>query len=417
MVSRSDELFVEDVVVPRWGRVVTAEGVVPFVVVGDDGEVLAPVAEFLRDFVARGNSAGSVRSYSFVLLRWWRWLRVVEVPWQRATSGEVRDLVLWLRQTSKPRNSARTASLATVGTVNAVTRKPYLNDRYAARTVRHNNAVLRSFYDDWIERGEGPLLNPVAQNRRGGRFPGAHWNPAEPFRDEKRLRYNPKVPRRFPRDVPDERWDELFAALRSDRDRAMLALAVSSAARAGELLGLRCCDIDWGDQLIRVVRKGTRAQQWIPASSEAFVWLRLVIAAHPTGHAGDSVWWTLRRRDRGGGLRAQPLSYDALRAVLRRVNDRLATNWTMHDLRHTCAIRMLRDARLSLRDIQVILGHAHLSTTQLYLDQDDHDVIHRVHEHLKTVRERPPATAAVSSPVGVGYDAADLAILFGQVPS
>jgi integrase len=142
-----------------------------------------------------------------------------------------------------------------------------------------------------------------------------------------------------------------------------------------------------------------------------------VIAAHPTAAAGDPVWWTLRRRDRGAGLRMQPLSYDTLRAVLRRVNTRLATNWTMHDLRHTCAIRMLRDARLSLRDIQVILGHAHLSTTQLYLDQDDHDVISRVHEHLKTVRDRPPATAAVSPPAGANYDAADLAILFGQVPS
>ena len=416
-MSRNDKLFVEDLVVPRWGRVVTAEGVVPFVVVDDAGEVLAPVAEFLRDFVACGNSGGSVRSYAFVLLRWWRWLRVVEVPWQRATSDEVRDLVLWLLHTPKPRNSARTASLATVGTVNTVTRKPYLNDRYAARTVRHNNAVLRSFYEYWIERGEGPLLNPVAQNRRGGTFLSARRSPAEPFRDQGRLRYNPKVPKRFPRAVPDERWDELFAALRSDRDRAMLALAVSSAARAGELLGLRCCDIDWGDQLIRVVRKGTRAQQWIPASSEAFVWLRLVIAAHPTAAAGDPVWWTLRRRDRGAGLRMQPLSYDTLRAVLRRVNTRLATNWTMHDLRHTCAIRMLRDARLSLRDIQVILGHAHLSTTQLYLDQDDHDVISRVHEHLKTVRDRPPATAAVSPPAGANYDAADLAILFGQVPS
>jgi len=35
-----------------------------------------------------------------------------------------------------------------------------------------------------------------------------------------------------------------------------------------------------------------------------------------------------------------PLTYDALRAVLRRANDHLGANWTMHDLRHTCALRI-----------------------------------------------------------------------------
>ncbi|MGW1287466.1 tyrosine-type recombinase/integrase [Streptomyces sp. NPDC002586] len=72
----------------------------------------------------------------------------------------------------------------------------------------------------------------------------------------------------------------------------------------------------------------------------------------------DPVWWTLRRRRGDGPPARRPLNYDALRAVLRRVNDALGTNWTMHDLRHTCARRMLRDRNLSLRDIQTILGHA-----------------------------------------------------------
>ena len=77
--------------------------------------------------------------------------------------------------------------------------------------------------------------------------------------------------------MPDERWNELFAGMRSDRDRAILALAISTAARANELLGLCCGDVDWGDQLIRVRRKGTGAEQWLPASPDAFVWLRLYL--------------------------------------------------------------------------------------------------------------------------------------------
>ena len=51
---------------------------------------------------------------------------------------------------------------------------------------------------------------------------------------------------RQPRALPDDRWNELFAALRSNRDRAILALGISNAARASELLGVRGVDLALG---------------------------------------------------------------------------------------------------------------------------------------------------------------------------
>ncbi|WP_208648977.1 site-specific integrase [Mycobacterium innocens] len=79
--------------------------------------------------------------------------------------------------------------------------------------------------------------------------------------------------------------------------------------------------------------------------------------------SNDPLWWTLRRRDHGGGLTRHQVDYEALRAVFRRANQQLGTNWSMHDLRHTAAVRMSRDQLLTMRDVQAILGHAHLSTT------------------------------------------------------
>lgn len=397
---------------PGWGRVVAAEGVVPWLVVDPEGVAVEPIRRFLADCVARGYRSGSVRSYAYGLLRWWRWLRAVGVEWDQATSAQVRDLVLWLGQAVKPGRSPRTVSGVVAGTINPITGKQYLDDQYKPRTVRHCNAVVRSFYEFWIEVGGGPLLNPVPLDRgEGGRRANAHHNPLQPFRAEGRVRYNPRVARRRPRAMPDERWAELFAALRSNRDRALVALAVSSAARAGELLGIRGGDLDWGEQLVRVVRKGSGAEQWLPASSEAFVWLRLYLAdlGEQVG-LDEPVWQTLRRRDRGEGLRRRPLNYEALRAVFRRVNGLLGTNWSMHDLRHTAAIRMSRDAQLSMRDVQAILGHAHLSTTaEVYLVEDEAQVLGRVHQHLAD-RE---AGVRASPPVAAGYDDRDLAVLFG----
>lgn len=397
---------------PRWGKVMQVGDTTPFAVIGDDGQPVPPIEAYLRDFRASGNRDGSVRSYAYDLLRWWRFLMAVGVSWEVATPAEGRDFVLWLMQARKPMARRRTQSAATVGTVNPLTRKQYPGDTYMPRTIRHSNAVVRSFYEFWAAQGQGPVTNPIPVERSAEGRANAHHNPMRQYRPEGRLRFNPKAAKRAPRAMSDEAWDALFEAMSSDRDRAILALAASTGARAGELVRLRLGDIDWGDQLIRVRRKGTDAEQWLAASPDAFVWLRLYLAGIGRVPDGETLWWTLRRRHGGDGPARATLTYDALRAVLRRTNDLLGTNWTMHDLRHTCALRMVRDENLSLRDVQTVLGHANLTTTQIYLDTDEREVVARVRRHLAD-RETRAAAPPEPSPVGSGYDPADLSLLFG----
>ncbi|CUU59134.1 Phage integrase family protein [Parafrankia irregularis] len=142
------------------------------------------------------------------------------------------------------------------------------------------------------------------------------------------------------------------------------------------------------------------------------MWLRLHVEEIGRLGADTPVWQTLRRRARDGGPPGRvPLSYEALRAVLRRANGLLGTNWSMHDLRHTCALRMIRDARLSLRDVQTILGHAHLATTETYLVEDDPQVIRRVRDHLAGRDE--PLTLPGPGDATTPYRAEDLTVLLG----
>ena len=148
--------------------------------------------------------------------------------------------------------------------------------------------------------------------------------------------FRPRLARRVPRAIPDEKFNELFAGLTCHRDRALVALWVSTGTRAAELLGAMRSDADPGRQLITVVRKGSGALQQVPASPDAFVWLRLYqaeIDGLVPGAPGDPLWWTLRRP-----LRA--LRYHAARAMFVRANAALGANWTLHDLRHTAAYRM-----------------------------------------------------------------------------
>ena len=98
--------------VPRWGRVLRCDEHAAWQVVDESGQPVEPIRRYLRDLVGRGRSTSSARSYAFDLLRWWRWLRAIEMNWDRATSTEVKDFVLWLMATPKPRDVARTVSAA-----------------------------------------------------------------------------------------------------------------------------------------------------------------------------------------------------------------------------------------------------------------------------------------------------------------
>lgn len=72
------------------------------------------------------------------------------------------------------------------------------------------------------------------------------------------------------------------------------------------------------------------------------------------------LWWTLRRPVR-------PLTYHAVHRMFERANQKAGTTATLHALRHTAAYRMAEDPALPLTDVQFVLGHALLTTTQIYL--------------------------------------------------
>ncbi|MEV2226927.1 tyrosine-type recombinase/integrase [Nocardia vinacea] len=358
-------------VVPCDGRLVpTGEVAEPYRLLDVESEVVEPVAMFLRELLAAGRSPATLRSYGMDLLRWWRFLQAVEICWDRASRDEARDFSCWIQLTMKQRHSAAGfngtgwANIA-VAPPNSITGKPALGAGYAPATVVHSETVLRSFYDFHRDAGTGPILNPFPLDpARRSRRAHAHRNPMDEWARERVGRYRPKMPQRVPRAIPDQRFDELFAALGSNRDRALVAFWITTGVRASELLGVRQCDVDPGQQLITVVRKGTRALQQVPASADAFVWLRLyqqeLHDQIPPGRI-QPVWWTLRRPRR-------PLNYHAAHRMFERANAALGSDWTLHDLRHSAAARMARDPQLTLCDVQLVMGHAHLSTTEIYLN-------------------------------------------------
>jgi integrase len=193
-------------------------------------------------------------------------------------------------------------------------------------------------------------------------------------------------------------WDELFAAMTCDRDRALLLCYVSSGARANELLGVAVGDVDWAGARLYVVSKGTRLRQPVPVSPEAIRYLTYYLDAEGVLGADEPLWRTRRGASR-------PVSYWAMRRVLQRANEKLGTNWSLHDLRHTAATRMANDPQMTLREVQAVLRHAHIETTGRYLTVRVEDMFDKLQEHY--TRPRPQRIYAA------GYAEEDIKAVFG----
>jgi site-specific recombinase XerD len=393
------------IVVPQVGRLVGTGGdFEPYRLVDGDGVAVRAVSAWLSDLQAASRSVATLRSYGMDLLRWFRFLWVLGVPWERATRAEARDFSRWLQLAGQPkrphwRHPDRPPPPGTA-------------EVYSASVRAHSETVLRSFYDFHANEGSGPLLNPFPVDRhRRDRRANAHHNPMDPQRNERVGFYRPKVATRVPRSVSDEQFNEIFARLPSHRDRALVAFYVSTGARASELLSADQGGVDPGRQLIRVLRKGTGAAQELPASSDAFVWLRLyqveVQDLVPHGRR-QPLWWALRQPVR-------PLNYQAVHRMFERANKMAGTTATLHALRHTAAYRMAEDPALPLTDVQAVLGHAQLTTTQIYLTPRREDVIRRVLAH-HAEQTRLAMQRAVPEPAP-GYRPETLEVLFGGVSS
>ena len=395
-------------VVPLAGQLVaTGDRWEPYRLLDSRGIPVEAARAYFGHLQAAGRSELTIWSYGLDLLRWFRFVWAAGVAWDQVTRAEAREFCRWLVVAGKPVRPhwrERRPGPEVLGLSSG--------QAYAPSVRAHCETVLRSFYDFHVEAGTGPLVNPfpLDRSRRAGRA-HAHHNPMEPYRNQRSGLYRPVVPSRVPRNVPDEEFNTIFAALGSHRDRALVAFYVSTGARASELLSATRSGVDPGRQLITVARKGTRAVQQLPASADAFVWLRLyqvqMDGLPPRGAGcrcggrcgGRSGRWAITRCT---ACSSGPPRWRAPTRRCTRCGIPRPTGWL--------PIRRCRSPTCSSCS-----GHALLTTTQLYLTPRKEEVIRRVlAHHSEQVRQARQRARPAPAPV-TGAETLD--VLFGQQTS
>lgn len=184
--------------------------------------------------------------------------------------------------------------------------------------------------------------------------------------DPSALLESPKLGRPLPKSLSEEQVEKLLQAPDTGtplgrRDRAMLETLYATGLRVSELVSMKMQQVDLQSGVVRVLGKGDK-ERLVPLGEEAIEWLQRYLAeARPSllhGHSSDALFPTTR----GAAMTRQAFWHNLKRyAQIAGIE----THLSPHSLRHAFATHLLNHGA-DLRVVQMLLGHADLSTTQIY---------------------------------------------------
>jgi len=191
---------------------------------------------------------------------------------------------------------------------------------------------------------------------------------------------SPRIPRSLPKSLSEAEVEALLeapdvASVQGLRDRAMLETLYASGLRVSELVGLKTVQVSLDMNVIRVLGKGSK-ERLTPLGEEAAAWIaRYQREARPqllAARKSDALFVTAR---------GSPMTRQAFWGLIKRyaLKGGIRTAISPHTVRHAFATHLINHGA-DLRVVQMLLGHADISTTQIYT--------HVARERLKALHRK-----------------------------
>ena len=175
-----------------------------------------------------------------------------------------------------------------------------------------------------------------------------------------------KLPRNLPKSITEQNVEELLNAPDVStplgmRDRAMFEVLYATGLRVSELVTLSVAQVSLDMGVVRVMGKGSK-ERLVPLGEEALDWLRRYLQPARAELLAGKLTATLFVTARGAGMTRQMFWY-LIKKHARHTG--LNKSLSPHTLRHAFATHLLNHGA-DLRVVQLLLGHADISTTQIY---------------------------------------------------
>ena len=189
----------------------------------------------------------------------------------------------------------------------------------------------------------------------------------------------PKFGRHLPDILTTAEIDRIIATVdmrttKGIRDSAMLEVLYSCGLRVSELTSLRMQDLFFGEGYIRVIGKGDK-QRLVPISAAARDRIQLYLEKRRSARTGEEVVFLNNR----GKQLTRVMIFTILKEAARRAG--ITKRISPHTFRHSFATHLL-EGGASIRQVQEMLGHENILTTEIYTHLDREHLRHTVEEHL-----------------------------------
>ncbi|WP_418407853.1 site-specific tyrosine recombinase XerD [Alistipes sp.] len=189
----------------------------------------------------------------------------------------------------------------------------------------------------------------------------------------------PKFGRQLPDILTTGEIDRIIAAVemrtvKGLRDSAMLEVLYSCGLRVSELTSLRLSDLFFGEGYIRVIGKGDK-QRLVPISNAARDKIQRYLEERRSARSGEEVVFLNNR----GGQLTRVMVFTILKRAVQRAG--IDKRISPHTFRHSFATHLL-EGGASIRQVQEMLGHESILTTEIYTHLDSDHLRRTLEEHL-----------------------------------
>jgi len=360
-----------------------------YVLLDEEGQLVIPAVRYLKHLDQRGYARNTLRSYAHMLKLYFEYVQQRRLDYRNPTLDDIGLFVHWLKLPS--------------GTMKVLPAQP-IDQARANRTINHALTVVSGLYD-YLWRIEDVHVHLAEKTTtylpaHARRYKGFLYHIAAQQPVAKKL-FKQKEPKQGrPKTIVKAQVRQLMHACDNQRDRLLIWLLYESSIRVGEALALFIEDIDVATCHLHIHDRGALANgaEIKTPSSERKVevsedLINEIISYIGTAHTFEVETNHLFLKLRGAN-KGQPMTYDEVNSLFRRLKNKTSLDVTPHILRHSSLTALAR-AKWKPELLQERAGHATFQYTyQMYVHVSE-DELHD--EWVKTQQ----AVSMNQSPVSV----------------
>lgn len=348
----------------------TSNNLKRYLLLDNEGEIIVPVAKFLKYKDNSGAARNTLRAYTYRLKLYFDFLSQRNLHFGSVGVDEIAEFVQWLRSSGSHIDVIPISSSG---------------NKRSFRTINQVLDAVIGFYDYLLIHKEYAtnlpeiLKTQLLGSKRGYKDFLYHVNKNRLY-DVKKIKL--KEPKSIPKVLTEHEVQALLDKCTNSRDKFLIYLLYETGMRIGEALSLKREDIRFGERKVIIRNRGeleNEAEIKTPSSERTLDVTPTLMNLYDDYFfeylESDDVDTDFVLIQLSGVRKNRPLTYQTVNSLVKRLREKSGIHFTAHVLRHTCLTELWRTKKMRPETLRLRAGHKQIQTTlQMYVHPSREDI-------------------------------------------